>query len=270
MNIIESIRKRRSVRTFDASPIDSASMEKLSAFMADVKNPFDIPVTFKFLDAKEHGLTSPVVSGSDLYIGGKVKMCKNFSLAYGYSFEALVLYAQSLDIGTVWMGGTMNRPAFEKAMCLEDGEVMPCTTPVGYAAKKMTLRESMMRKGINADSRFDFEKTFFSGSFATPLTKENAGRFLAPLEMVSLAPSAVNKQPWRVVVCGNTAHFYLKRSKGFGYDDALDMQMIDVGIAQCHFALSAEELGLKLEFVLSDPQLETPPDTVYAASYKLV
>ena len=36
-------------------------------------------------------------------------------------------------------------------------------------------------------------------SFAEPLTEEEAGDYQFPLEMLRLAPSAVNKQPWRVV-----------------------------------------------------------------------
>lgn len=59
--------------------------------------------------------------------------------------------------------------------------------------------------------------------------------------MARLAPSAVNKQPWRIVVADNKAHFYLKRSKGFGHEGKLDMQMIDMGIALCHFALTEKK-----------------------------
>ena len=32
------------------------------------------------------------------------------------NFEQLVLRAQDLGLGTVWLGGTMNRAAYEKAM----------------------------------------------------------------------------------------------------------------------------------------------------------
>ena len=47
----------------------------------------------------------PVVSGTELYVGAKVKRAPHFEEAYGYSFELLVLYAQSLGVGTVWVGG---------------------------------------------------------------------------------------------------------------------------------------------------------------------
>lgn len=183
------------------------------------------------MNAKEDGLTCPVVVGTDLYVGGKIKWSENASVAFGYSFEMLVLYAQSIGIGIVWLGGTMNRFAYEEAMELDGDEIMPCASALGYPAKKMSLRESMMRKGVKADERLPFEELFFDGSFDTPLSKEKAGTWAEALEMVRLAPSAVNKQPWHVVVTDNAVHFYLKRSKGFARTSKLDMQMIDMGIA---------------------------------------
>ena len=83
-----------------------------------------------------------------------------------------------------------------------------------------------------------------------------------------LAPSAVNKQPWRVVVADDTIHFYLVRSKGVGHGEKLDMQMIDMGIALCHFALTAEELGLQMTLVEEDPNIANA-EGEYIASYKL-
>ncbi len=266
-NFTEHIKARRSVRTYDGRTLDESTKEQLLSFAIDIQNPYDIPVEFKLLDAKKDGLTCPVVIGTDLYVGGKIKNVPAACAAFGYSFEAFILYAQSLGLGTVWLGGTMDRAAFEQAMELGENEMMPCATSIGYTAKKMSVRESMMRRAIKADERLPFEELFFNGSFAAPLTKEDAGNFAEPLEMVRLAPSAVNKQPWRVVVTGNTAHFYLKRNKGYGHGGKLDMQMIDMGIALCHFALTAKEKGLSAQFVQDDPQLASNFEAEYIASY---
>ena len=56
--IIESIKERRSVRSYDGHLIDDSIKEKLADFMENIKNPFEIPVAFKFLDAKEHPSSS--------------------------------------------------------------------------------------------------------------------------------------------------------------------------------------------------------------------
>ena len=267
-NITEHIRNRRSVRTYDGRELDKNDIEKLTIFTQTIENPFKIPVDFKFMNAKEYGLNCPVTVGTDLFIGGKIKWSENASVAFGYSFEMLVLYAQSIGIGTVWLGGTMNRPAYEKAMELDNDEIMPCASALGYPAKKMSLRESIMRKGDKADERLPFEELFFDGSFDKPLSKEKAGKWTEALEMVSLAPSAANKQPWRVVVTDNAVHFYLKRSKGFARTEKLDMQMIDIGIALCHFDLTAKENNLNIVFEQNVPKLES--DAEYIASFSLV
>ena len=268
-NITELVRARRSVRTFDGRMLSTEEQEKLLTFAAEAENPYEIPVEFRLLDAEKEKLSSPVINGTNLYVGAKAKRVPHIEEAYGYSFEKLVLYAQSLGIGTVWIGGTMDRAAFERAMELGEDEIMPCVSPLGYTAKKMSIKEGMMRKGIKADDRLPFEKLFFDGSFDIPLTEEKAGKLAGPLEMVRWAPSAVNKQPWRVVVKENTVHFYLKRNKGFISEAAGDLQKIDLGIALCHFALAAEESGLNISFAVEDPGLAAEADTEYIASYMI-
>lgn len=265
-NIDALVRGRRSVRTFEDRPVSQQDLDQLRIFLAETANPYGLPVEFKLLDGKEQKLNCPVVVGTDLYVGAKMKQAPYLNEAFGYSFELLVLYAQSLGLGTVWVGGTMDRAAFEKAMELAGDEVMPCMSPLGYPARKMSLRESMMRKAVKADERMGFEELFFDGSFEVPLTQEKAGTLCHPLEMVRLAPSAVNKQPWRIVLADHAAHFYLMRSKGFN-GGTIDMQKIDIGIALCHFDLAAREAGLAPHFVQSDPGLAAE-GLEYIASYQ--
>ena len=261
------VRNRRSFRTFDERVITREHMEQLLNFMTKLDNPYGLPMEFKFLNAKEEKLSCPVVVGTDLYLGVKMKKTPFLNEAVGYSLEKLMLYALSLGVGSVWIGGTMDRAAFERAMELQPDEVMPCVTPLGYPAEKMSVRETLMRKTIHAEERLPFEELFFKGNFDTPMKQDEAEKLAHPLEMVRLGPSAVNKQPWRAVVGDHAVHFYLKRSKGFG-GSLLDMQKIDLGIALCHFALSAEEDGLDLQFVQSDPKIAVPDGIEYIASYE--
>lgn len=271
-DIKKHIKARRSVRSFDGRPLDEATKAQLMAYAKDIQNPFNLPVEFKYLEAKRDGLNCPVVSGTELYVGGKIKNVPNANEAFGYTFEEFILYAQSLGLGTVWLGGTMNRDAYERAMNLAEDEMMPCATPVGYTAQKMSVREIMMRKAIKADERQSFEGLFFDGDFTSPLTKEKAGALAEPLEMVRLAPSAVNKQPWRVVVADNAAHFYLQRRKGSAnesHQSKLDMQKVDMGIALCHFALTAKENDLQLTFIQEEPEIARNFEGEYIGTYRV-
>ena len=221
---------------------------------------------------KNRSLCSEFSAGY-LYMWNKdtdVRFCLwNETLSICETIGEQIAFSYPIGAGTTWIAGTMNRDAFERALALEPGEVMPCVSPIGYPAKKMSLRETMMRKGVKADSRYGFEELFFDGGFETPLTEEKAGALKDVLEAVRLAPSAVNKQPWRVVVCGEKAHFYEKRSKGYVSADGWDIQKIDMGIALCHFELIAKERGLDAAFEIADPGSPVGGDTHYIASYVL-
>ena len=269
MNTMEAIRGRRSVRTFDATALRPDDAKKVLDFAEKIENPYDIPITWKLLDAKQYGLNSPVIAGTDTYIAGKMRRTAHAEEAFGYSFEKVVLFAQSLGIGTTWIAGTMNRNAFERAMELTSDEVMPCISPLGYPAKKLSLRETLMRKGVKADSRLAFGELFFDGSFGKPLAEADAGKLDEALEAVRLAPSAVNKQPWRVIICGDKVHFYEKSSRGYVSDNGWDIQKIDMGIALCHFELGAKARGLNAAFEDSDPSLPVPAGVTYIASFIL-
>jgi len=266
MNSIELMRSRRSVRTFDGKP-RAEDLDSILSFAEKVETPYDLPITWKLLDAKKDGLSSPVIVGTDTYIAGKMVHAPHAEEAFGYAFEKVVLFAESLGVGTTWIAGTMDRQAFERAVRLEENEVMPCVSPLGYAAKKMSFRETVMRKGIRADSRLDFGTLFFRGSFETPLSPASAGDLADVLEAVRLAPSAVNKQPWRAVLCDNKVHFYLKHNRGRTTADTWDIQKIDMGIALCHFELAASQCGKRVSFEINDPGIAAADDTEYIASY---
>jgi hypothetical protein len=79
--------------------------------------------------------------------------------------------------------------------------------------------------------------------------------------MVRGAPSASNKQPWRIVRVGRDWHFYLERTPGYwGRSKRLvqiaDLQRVDIGIAMCHFDLAAREEGLQGKWQVADPGIE--------------
>lgn len=46
---------------------------------------------------------------------------------------------------------------------------MPCVSPLGVTASKMSIKESLMRKGVKADTRLGFKELFFNGNFDSPL-----------------------------------------------------------------------------------------------------
>ena len=266
-SVKEAIKNRKSVRTFDGKPVTAEDVEILKNYVKTIKNPFGIPIEFKFLTAKEHGVSSAVIVGADLYLAAKVKRVEHCEIALGYSFEKACLFAVSCGLGTVMLAGSLSRAAFENAMNVGGDEALPVATPIGYPSKKHSLREIVMRKAIKADVRKDFGELFFCGSFDKPLTKEEAGVFFDALDLMRWAPSAVNKQPWRAVVAGGEVHFYEMQTIK---DSSIgDIQKVDVGNALCHFDLVMREEGKQGEFIFRDPHISASDNARYIVSYKL-
>lgn len=261
--------RRRSVRSYDGKPLSEEHRALIVKFIEELKNPFGTKTEFVFLNAAEHSLSSPVLTGETEFVAIKTPKAENFEAGYGFAAESLILYLWSLGIGSVWIGGTMNRASFERAAKLQPNELMPCMTPIGYAAKHMSVREALMRKGVKADARKPFEELAFNESFAAPLDVNGTGSLRASFEMLRRAPSAVNKQPWRVVKQGDVFHFYEKRDKGYIKPETGDLQRIDVGIALCHFWLGAQANGLAPSLILREPDIAKPEDVVYVASVRI-
>ena len=262
--ISDLIRRRKSVRTFDGKPLSVEDRSALEAYMDSPTNPFSVPITFRLLDAKEYGLSSPVIVGADTYLAAKVEKVTNFEIAYGYSFEKVCLYALSRGIGTVMLAASLSRAAFERAMEVKDGEVMPVASPVGYPAEKKSIRESLMRKGLKVDDRKPFEQLFFEGDFGHPFPQAN--RWAKALEMARWAPSAGNGQPWRAVADGNSVHFY--EAKTMKDSPLGDIQKVDVGIALAHFDMTLEEEDIKGTYRFSDPGIPAPEHTHYIVTFR--
>lgn len=262
----ELIKQRKSVRSFDGKGITEEDRRRLEDYIASLENPFGVPVTLRLLDAAEHRLSSPVIVGENTYLAGKVKRMGQYEIAFGYSLEKACIYALSLGIGMVMLAATLSRNTFEQAMDVKEDEVLPAASPVGYPAKKPSLREGMMRKAIKADERIAFCELFFDGDFEKKLTEEAAGDLREALEAVRWAPSAGNQQPWRAVTDSGRVHFYERRSMK---ESSLgDIQKVDLGIALAHFEMAMEEEGVFGRFVSDDPGIKMPERTEYIITYE--
>lgn len=270
-SVKEAVTKRYSVRTFDKRPLEKEIRERLLSYADELHNPLGPKIRVQFIEREiasngEKLGTYGVIKGAGLYLGVTVPKEEYALEALGYDFEQLVLYAASLGLGTCWLGGTFNRGAFASVMEIKDNEIFPILSPIGYPAEKKRISEQVFRQTLKADKRLPWEEIFFKNDFKNPLSMEDGGDYQFPLDMVRLAPSAVNKQPWRVVVTDNAVHFFEKHSLG-GENGSVDMQRIDVGIAICHFHLAAIERNISGHFERKQPSFEIPSDVSYVASW---
>jgi hypothetical protein len=140
---------------------------------------------------------------------------------------------------------------------LTSGWVIPAVTPVGYSAGKMTLAEKTIRGVVRASNRKNFSSLFLDGNPGKGLASGTAGPYLKILEAVRMAPSASNKQPWRIIKQGARFHFYLNEDPIYNnIFKGIQLQNMDMGIAMCHFAMAADALGRKGQWEIG----AEPPD----------
>ena len=256
-SLVEIIPQRYSCRSYLKEPIDSATQQRLANFMdASPVGPLGTPLRFKLLAATEddrqslRGLgTYGFIRGATGFIVGAMRPAKKNLEDFGYQMEAVILKATELGLGTCWLGGSFTQSSFSRQFGRGKEETIPAVTATGYPSPRS--RSSLIRKQVRGDYRLPWEHLFIHARTGIPLTPESAGPYRLPLEMLRLAPSASNKQPWRVSRGEDGFHFYLQRTHNSGPGslsfDLLrlaDLQRVDIGIAMCHFDLTAHELGL--------------------------
>jgi nitroreductase len=282
--ISQLIRKRFSCRTYRAEPVKENHLADLEAFILNNHiSPFGSKIRFRLIAAKESD--SQVLRGLGTY--GFIKDPAGFILGacpdlpdslldFGYLLESIILKATDLGIGTCWLGGTFRKSRFEKIMVLEEGEIIPSVASIGYPANGQAWIDRASRLYAGADHRLTWEELFFTDNFGDPLSKELSEDYAEPLEAVRLAPSASNRQPWRILRSGKNWHFYLKRTPNYPsplFDFLIglaDLQRIDLGIAMSHFELSALELGLQGHWIFTDPGFYLPDEYLeYTATWRV-
>ena len=270
--ITDTIKKRRSVRTFENRTLSAVDREKLTEFFKELYNPFGVDVHIhmvdKSMDAGGEKLgTYGVIKGASTFLGVSVPRAEHALIAAGYEFENLILYATALGLGTVWLAATFSRDRFAKAMNIGVDQWFPAISPVGYPATKQSIRESLMRASMKSAQRKPWAELFYQDNFCMPLAVQDAGDYIVPLEMLRLAPSATNQQPWRVVKQGNIYHFYETHPAHLSSDEA-KIKQVDLGIALSHFHQTALDRGLSGKFeTITQSGLDLPDNTWYGISW---
>ena len=251
MNIIENIQRRRSVRTYTDEPLSDEQIAQIKQYINQLQAPFGIKARIELISIQSDGKpiklgTYGWIKGANQYMALIYEKAPFAETAAAYMFEQAILFCTDLGLGTCWIGASFSRSDFKKQIALKPNEKLRAVSPIGFASDRKRLFEKYI---VNAEKKHSFRKPFgelfFDNSFDNPLTEVTAGHLFTPLEMVRLAPSANNKQEWRVLLKDKALHFYKKPYPTY---DALDM-----GIAFCHFELTCKELGIEGKYeVLKD------------------
>ncbi|MCP3954773.1 MAG: nitroreductase, partial [Desulfobacterales bacterium] len=200
------IRRRYSCRTFTEKPIEADVRKQVERSLSgNGKGPLGTRARFRLITAtgsqrdalKDLG-TYGFIKGATGFIVGAVPDSGYNLEDFGYLMESHILFATGVNLGTCWLGGSFTKSTFARSIAAGENELVPAVVAIGHPATGKRLFEKAIRWGAGSDNRKPVRELFFQSDFESPLDTVNNG--LEPLAMVRLAPSASNRQPWRVVV----------------------------------------------------------------------
>ena len=271
IDIKETIKKRISTRSFLEKSLTNDDKNKLMNFYKTLTNPFGVDVRVQYVN-KEKGVenvqlgTYGTIKGAKDFLAITVKD-ETFAMeAVGYQFENLVLYATDMGLGTVWLAATFSRKDFENIIKISNNDLFPCICPIGYPAEKRSFVEKIMRASLGSKNRKAWNKLFYLNNFNQTLSQADAAKFEIALEMLRLAPSSTNAQPWSVVKEGNNFHFFCNHKNNTS-EDMKKIKHLDLGIALSHFHQTAMSEGLDGKFEIQNINFLTPENMHYVISY---
>ncbi len=244
----QAIGRRRSRRRYDGQPLSEEAVARLVSHCAEFK---------PYPDARAEFINTPpdpVLKGA---VGsyGKIKGSRAFVALVanmesvhaqeraGYTGEAIVLEAVAMGLDTCWVGGLFHQDVAADLANIHEREKVLAVIPLGHAPDVWTFEERLMTGFGRTHKRKPLTSLLENGD-----EEQLAGWLKEAIEAARVAPSAVNRQPWRF------------RSE----DDAVTISVdntrllhtiskrLDCGIAMLHMELAAYHAGVRGQWEFLD------------------
>ncbi len=237
----DAIFQRRSRRQFERRQINSQLFEKLQ-IVCDEFSPFTGARAVLLNQSPEN-----VFKGA---IGkyGKIKNAPsvivfignaddpNMNEKTGFTGEGIILEATALGLATCWVAGFFRPEAAAEATEIRANEKVLAVSPVGYAVENWTFEEKIM-SGFGRSHKRKPLNELINGFYENMLNEPNK----TILEAARLAPSAVNRQPWRFKIDDGGITVSTDNMK----DTFNISKRLDSGIAMLHIETAGLKCGIK-------------------------
>ena len=213
MEILEAMKQRHSVRSYEDKPIDTELKGKLFNFINECNRESGLHMQLVTEEPKAFNSFMAhygKFSGVKNYIAIVGKKEKDLEEKCGYYGEKVVLFAQQLGLNTCWVAMTYSKT--KNAFTVNKNEKLCLVISIGFGKTqgvphKSKPKEAVMR--VNGSVPSWFEKG---------------------IEAALLAPTAMNQQKFVFTLNGNQVS--VKAGLGF-------YSKIDLGIVKYHFEIGA-------------------------------
>jgi len=234
---LEATAVRVSRRTFDSSPASAQALDAIAETCEGFR-PFG--------DARVVLVTEPTVDVFTGILGGYGKIVgaphvlavivnADTQAAHahaGYAGQAAILEATTQGLASCWIGGFFDPKKARRLVALSEAEAIVAVVPIGHATDQFSRTERAMRAMAHSRNRKPLEDI-------APGNEQWPQWARAAAECARVAPSAINRQPWRLRYDG--ASLVISR------DNILESprvtKALDCGIAMLHAELGALGAG---------------------------
>jgi nitroreductase len=246
MNLLEAIERRVSTRSYDKRPVETDLLKRLITLSQKAGHLTDLCPRVELVSGAERtqriishviGSYGLVLTPPHLLVGVMPTESDSARIDLGYVLEQVVLEATRLGLGTCWITGTYDAQSAGDTVGLARGEVAAAVIALGYPSERgwRRVHTRTVRRLAGGHKRKPLAEIVFAEQWGNPWSPESADPALVSLlEHARLAPSAVNRQPWRFIVQADDIALALTRPKP-----------IDAGIVMAHVTLAAAALERK-------------------------
>ena len=242
--------ERRSRRVFDGAPALPQTIDTLAETCEGFR-PFG--------DARVALVANPTVDAFTGVIGsyGKVTGAPHVLVVIvsqrshaaqahaGYVGEAAILEATGLGLDTCWIGGFYDSMKADRLTKLGSDERIVAISPVGFAIRDLTGTERTMRSMAGSHKRKRLDEIAKNANHWPEWAR-------AAAECVRIAPSATNRQPWRLRLEEDS----LVISRDNRFETPRVTKALDCGIAMLHAELGAFGAGVSGRWADADDKLD--------------
>lgn len=248
----DAIFQRRSRRQFEKRQIDSGILERLDSVCNEFR-PFPGARAVLLNQSPDNVFKGAIgkygkikdAPSCIVFIGSADDAYTNEKT--GFIGEGIILEATALGLATCWVAGFFRPQVAAEVAEISVNEKVLAVSPVGYAIENWTLEEKIM-SGFGRSHRRKPLNELITGFHENMLNES----IKTILEAARLAPSAVNRQPWRFKIETDGITISTDNIR----DTFSISKRLDCGIAMLHIEIAASRCGItgKWEF-LKAPQV---------------
>lgn len=226
---IKAINMRRSRRSYTSNALSEETMQVIKDLVDIVNDKAELE--FKFIE--DGSFAFSLFTGKFSMIALCGKDTERVRIKTGYFGEMIVLECVYHGLGTCWVTGTYNENKVLEYLKLPKETRLYGVIVIGNAKPKLTQKEKIMYNLTHKNNK-PYQKMIEACDKKLPAAYENG------MKLIEKGPSATNLRP---------VHFKYENGVMSGYvEEPYSDKSIDFGIAQLHFCIGAQALGIKGEW----------------------